>query len=211
MAQDLTALAVAVVGVAGTMTAPWLAQRARRSELRSEAERADRTRRQEYEATEFERRRERYAVLNEQARTYRTAMLDVAHALRRGETVPPQEWEALAEARTAFRAEYAQAQMVLPEPTLDIVSEVNRGLSHGYRLLRLAEAASGSRAEAGAAVSWLERPLSDGVWLLRRALREDLGVADATADLPGRAAQLRTARRGQAAVFPALPQVRDES
>ncbi|MFD9126233.1 hypothetical protein [Kitasatospora sp. NPDC059571] len=209
MAQDLTALAVAVVGVAGTMAAPWLAQLARRSELRLEAERADRTRRQDRDAAEFERRRERYAALNEYARTFRTSTLDVAHALRRGESVPAATWEALAGAREAYRAEYAQAQMILPEATLDIVSEVSRCLSHGYQLVRSAAASADPRAASAQAVAWLENPLSDGVWLLRRALREDLGVTEATHDLPQRAAGLRSARRAQAATVPRLPQGRD--
>ena len=199
---DLTALVVAVVGVAGTMGAPWLSQRAHRWEAREQAERDERAREQERRDQAFEHRRELYAALNSTARAYRSTARDMALSLRRGEPVDRQELAGIDRARDAYREQYAQAQMVLPQRTLEVVEEANRCLGHGYESVRRLALVRDPQDAADPALAWLRGPASDAVLLLRQALREDLGVIEPIADLEQQLAKLEDQRtlRGAEAV-----------
>lgn len=75
---DLTTLVVAIAGVAGTMGSPWLSQRARRAELREQADRESRVREEDRIDRAFEHKRTLYANLNRAARIYRSTARDVA-------------------------------------------------------------------------------------------------------------------------------------
>ncbi|MFE6847073.1 hypothetical protein [Streptomyces sp. NPDC057686] len=190
---DLTAVVVAAVGVTGTMVAPLLAQWARRQELAEAAERAQLQLRQDRDEGDLQRRRDMYAVLNSAARAYRTAGYDLVLALKRGESV---DGSALEAARSFYRDQYAQAQMVLPGRALNIASEVNHCLSLGYRLVRMLPPAHAGHQDAWSrAETWFRTPLADAVWLLRHALRQDLGVLDEFPDLVDLGQQLRAARK----------------
>nr|WSW48998.1 hypothetical protein OG296_38670 [Streptomyces sp. NBC_01001] len=189
---DLTAVVVAAVGVTGTMVAPLLAQWARRQELAEAAERAELRLRQDRDEGDLQRRRDLYAVLNSAARAYRTAGYDLVLALKRGESV---DGSALEVARSFYRDQYAQAQMVLPGRALNIASEVNRCLSLGYRLVRMLPAHAGHHDAWSRTETWFRTPLAEAVWLLRHALRQDLGVLDEFPDLLDLGEQLRAARK----------------
>ncbi|MGV4983296.1 hypothetical protein ACVB8X_01895 [Streptomyces sp. NRAIS4] len=189
---DLTAVVVAAVGVAGTMGAPLLAQWSRRRELAEEAERAESQRRQDRDERDLQRKRDLYAALNSSARAYRTAAFDYVLALKRGDSV---DGSALDAARSFYRDQYAQAQMVLPGRALQVASEVNRCLSLGYKLVKLLPNSAGSHEIWRQTETWFTTPLAEAVWLLRHALREDLGVLDEFPDLPERVEQLRANRR----------------
>ncbi|MFF4692959.1 hypothetical protein [Streptomyces sp. NPDC001307] len=178
--SDWTTLTVALVGVGGTMGATVLAQRARRVEVAEQNRRAALERLQDREDRAVQTKRELYAALNATARAYRTAGRDTVLALRRGETVVA---DALDATRQAYYDQYAQAQMVLGATALEVASEVNQCLGAGYHLVRhLPLDASGAGllprtdAQLLQAKRWFAGPLSDAVYLLREALRAELGV-----------------------------------
>lgn len=188
---DLMALVVAVVGVAGTMGAPWLSQRVHQGEAREQAERDEHAREWERRDRAFERRRDLYAALNSTARVYRSVTRDVALSLRRGESVVHGGLAGIDRAREAYRAQYAQAQMVLPQRALEVAEETIRCLGHGYELVRRLALASDPRQAAEPTLAWLRGLLSDAVLLLlRQALREDLGVIEPIYDLEDRLGKL---------------------
>jgi hypothetical protein len=189
----------AVVGVVGTLSAALVTQvradrvkrleieslRAQHAEDRSHAERmralelAD-AREQQAEARLAEARarlRACYVALNTAARQYQTAQISVLHGLRAGAGAN-ECLEALEEARTAFRASYAEAQMLLPGPVLDAASAVSRRLNEGYGAVKR------SLAEAPRTPVPPEcEQLVQSTWVmlseLRRTMRRDLRVDDA--------------------------------
>ncbi|MFI9255519.1 hypothetical protein [Streptomyces sp. NPDC053069] len=189
---DLTAVVVAAVGVAGTMGAPLLSQWSRRRELAEEGARAERQRQQDRDESNLQRKRDLYAALNSSARAYRTAAYDYILALKRGENA---DGSALESARGSYRDQYAQAQMVLPGRTLQVASEVNHCLSLGYKLVKQLPNPADSQDIWRQTETWFATPLAEAVWLLRHALREDLGVLDEFPDLPERVQQLRATRK----------------
>ena len=199
---DLTAVVVAVVGVAGTMGAPLLAQRARRAETADQAAQADRERRENREEVAFHSKRELYAALNSAARAYRIAAQDETLALRRGDSVDPSNLDA---ARAAYNEQYAGSQMVLPDRPLKVASEVNRCLGLGYKLARQLPTSPDRATAFGQALGWYKGPLSDGVWLLRHALREDLGVIPEFPDLLPLTTRLRSQRQQLGSELDAAP------
>jgi hypothetical protein len=171
---------VALAGVGGTMGATVLAQRARRMEVAEQNRRTALERTQDREDRAVEAKRGLYAALNATARAYRTAGRDVVLALRRGEPVAA---DALDAARQAYYDQYAQAQMVLGATALDVAGEVNQCLGTGYHLVRhLPLDASGTELlprtdpRLVQAKQWFAGPLSDAVYVLREALRAELGV-----------------------------------
>lgn len=177
---DWTSLAVAVAGVGGTLGATVLAQRARRVEVAEQNRRAALERLEDREDRAVQAKRELYAALNATARAYRTAGRDMVLALRRGETVVA---DALDATRQTYYDQYAQAQMVLGATALDVASEVNQCLGAGYHLVRHlpldgsgAEPLPRTDPQLIQAKRWFAGPLSDAVYLLREALRAELGV-----------------------------------
>ncbi|MFE2911903.1 hypothetical protein [Kitasatospora indigofera] len=181
--SDVTTLAVALVGVGGTIGATALAQRARRAEVAEQNRRAAREREQDREDRAVQTKSELYAALNATGRAYRSAGRDTVLALRRGEAVTA---DALDAARQAYYDQYAQAQMILGSTALAVAGEVNQCLGAGYHLIRnLPPDASGAGphlpgdAELVRAKRWFAGPLSDAVHLLREALRAELGVSGA--------------------------------
>ncbi|TQF01738.1 hypothetical protein E6W39_05090 [Kitasatospora acidiphila] len=183
-ASDWTTLAVALVGVGGTLCATLLTQRAHGAEVaeqnrRAERERAEDQRRRdtEREAEQRERalqmKREIYAALNAAARAYRVAARDAVLALERGESVDSARLDG---ARDEWNDQYAQAQMVIPKLVLDIASELNAALGLGYRIVKDLPGSPDPEVAYDRAKNWFDDSLSDGVYLLRLAFRHDLGV-----------------------------------
>ncbi|MCX4673579.1 hypothetical protein OG453_44295 [Streptomyces sp. NBC_01381] len=191
---SVTALVVAIVGVAGTMGAPWLSQQAHRQDAKEQAERDRRIREEERCDQERKEKRDLYAALNSTARIYRSLERDVALLFQRGELVDQQVLASIDAAREAYRQQYAQAQMVLPQRPLQVIEEANRCLGHGYALVRHLALVDDPRRSADPALNWLRGPVSEAVLLLRDALREDLGVIDLIPNLGDRVAALAAAR-----------------
>ncbi|MFJ4467874.1 hypothetical protein ACIP2X_10420 [Streptomyces sp. NPDC089424] len=198
MAQTWLPLLVAIVGVLGTLCAALVTQvradrvkrleidalRGQHAEDRAHDERmralelAD-AREQRAEAHRAEARarlRACYVTFNTAARQYQTAQISLLHGLRAGAGVD-EHVEALEEARTLFRASYAEAQMLLPGPVLDNASTASRKLNDGYGALKRSLAQTprtpvSSECEQQVQSAWVV--LAE----LRRTMRRDLGADD---------------------------------
>jgi TPR repeat protein len=186
------ALAVAAVGVVGTLGAALLTQsradRTKRLELQSLArqqgeERADgeRVRRAELSAARgrelLDLRRACCIALNTAARQYQTAQVNLWHALREGTGVE-ECLHQLDERRSAHRETYAEAQMILPAAVLAAAGTVSRQLNNGYGTLK--KALAGPSPDAAALEAF--EPQMRSAWTLlsdmRHTMRRDLGVDD---------------------------------
>ncbi|KDN75412.1 hypothetical protein DF19_24785 [Streptomyces olindensis] len=175
--MDVTALAVALISVAGTLGGTLggavLSQRASRAEAAEQNQRADRERDQERNEQALQAKRDLYAHLNTTARAYRIAARDAVQAAERGESVDPTVLDA---AKEAWADQYAQAQMALPKDVLQVASKLNRALGVGYSVVKQLPSSPDLNGAYERAKTWFSGPLSDGVYLLRVALRHDLGV-----------------------------------
>ncbi|XUM00440.1 hypothetical protein ACQ86F_26450 [Streptomyces venezuelae ATCC 10712] len=189
----MTALLIAVVGVAGTLGAALLTQnradRTKRMELQAAADqrREDRDHAERLRQTELdrqrageslERRRACYITLNTAARQYVTSMTNHIHALRRGEDTTA-SLERLEDCRAAYRDSYAEAQMILPNAVARASSDAKDHLNGAYGMLRKYAADPAAHAAELAA---LGTALHAEVWpylgRLKVAMRADLGIAD---------------------------------
>ncbi len=66
--------------------------------------------------------------------------------------------------------------MVLAKDVLEVASRLNRALGVGYSIVKQLPTSSDLEEAYRRATTWFSGPLSDGVYLLRVALRHDLGV-----------------------------------
>ncbi|MFC7259957.1 hypothetical protein [Streptomyces lutosisoli] len=170
---DVTTLAVAIIGVGGTLGGTLggavLSQRV----TREQNQRADRERAEDRQDRAQEARRDLYARLNTTARAYRVAARDAVRAAERGESVEPAVLDA---AKEAWSEQYSLAQMALPNDVHQIASSLNRALGVGYTVVKQLPSSPDPDRSYNQAKDWFSGPLSDGVYLLRVALRHDLGV-----------------------------------
>lgn len=172
------------------MCAPALGQRsaARLKIVEDQAQRQEKQDEREHEdrRAALAEMRQVYVELNATARQFRSACHDRLRAARRGVS-PLADAE---EARHAFGRVYSRAQMVMPDRTLSVVNEANLCLTNGYRLIK----DLGATEISDVVLRWFEGPMVDAVMLLRRALREDLGIAEPDSDIEEAVQQLRAAR-----------------
>ncbi|MFI6875787.1 hypothetical protein ACIBL6_20370 [Streptomyces sp. NPDC050400] len=192
MGETWGALAVAVVGVIGTMGAALMTQsradRLKRHELQAMARQqlderahAEQVRRDEAHAAArrelTDLRRACYISLNTTARQYQTAQINMLHALRARNEADIQACVGpLEERRLAMRDSYAEAQMIVPHRVLEDARAASRQLNDTYGLLKrlLADSPADDgplgALEIETEMSWAL--LSD----LRAGMRSDLGV-----------------------------------
>ncbi len=167
----MTALAVAIVGMAGTLTAPlltqWLVMRARQQELRAEHER----RAEERQQAAWKEHRDAYIALNAAFRVFRRAMRN--HAL----DATDQTRAELEQARQAFDLRHAEGQLVTSDPVMDAARSASILLSEAYDRLRKLDGSAPSGGKALAALlADLDGHIHDEVRNLRTAMRAELGV-----------------------------------
>jgi hypothetical protein len=174
---DMTTLAVALISVGGTLGGTLggavLSQRASQAQAAEQNQRADRERAQERTDQALQAKRDLYAQLNTAARAYRVAARDAVRAAERGESSEPTVLDA---AKDAWADQYSQAQMALSKDVLEVASTLNRALGVGYSVVKQLPSSSDLDGAYERAKTWFSGPLSDGVYLLRVALRHDLGV-----------------------------------
>ncbi|MER6529392.1 hypothetical protein [Streptomyces sp. NPDC001508] len=173
----MTTLAVALIGVGGTLGGTLGGAVLSRRANREQNERADRQRAEEREDRVQEARRDLYARLNTTARAYRIAARDAVRAAERGESVDPAVLDA---AKEAWAEQYSQAQMALAKDVLEVASILNRALGVGYSVVKQLPSGPAPSGSYDRAKAWFSGPLSDGVYLLRVSLRHDLGVETET-------------------------------
>ncbi|WP_328448203.1 hypothetical protein OG780_14240 [Streptomyces sp. NBC_00386] len=170
---DVTTLAVALIGVGGTLGGTLggavLSQRV----TREQNQRADREREEDRHDRAQEARRDLYARLNTTARAYRVAARDSVRAAERGESIDP---AVLDTAKDAWLEQYSSAQMALPKDVHEVVSTLNRALGVGYSVVKQLPSSPDPDGSYNRAKAWFSGPMSDWVYLLRVILRHDLGV-----------------------------------
>ncbi|MFG2384663.1 hypothetical protein [Streptomyces avermitilis] len=171
--MDVTTLAVALIGVGGTLGGTLGGALLSQRVTREQNQRADRERAEDRHDRAQEARRDLYARLNTTARAYRVAARDAVLAAERGESAEPAVLNA---AKEAWAEQYSLAQMALPKDVNEIASSLNRALGVGYTVVKQLASSPAPGATYNRAKDWFSGPLSDGVYLLRVALRHDLGV-----------------------------------
>ncbi|MFF1702376.1 hypothetical protein [Streptomyces sp. NPDC058252] len=171
--MDATTLAVALIGVGGTLGGTLGGALLSQRVTREQNQRADRERAEDRHDRAQEARRDLYARLNTTARAYRVAARDAVLAAERGDSAEPAVLNA---AKEAWAEQYSLAQMALPKDVNEIASSLNRALGVGYTVVKQLPSSPAPERSYNRAKDWFSGPLSDGVYLLRVTLRHDLGV-----------------------------------
>jgi hypothetical protein len=184
--MDVTTLAVAAVGLAGTLTSPLLAQRSASLTKRQEFEFQDRQQREEREAVRqqaaLELKRSIYANLNTAARQYQQELEEYIRLLNESSSDTGTH-AGHAEARRKFRDLYSDAQMILPDPVLEAAVEVSAALGDAYGIARRLEFGKPQTSqETGTETLEMAREQAhvtvyNRIVDMRHLMREDLGVS----------------------------------
>jgi hypothetical protein len=189
---DVTGLVVAVVGIAGTLGATVVTQYATTRDKRLDAANQRDARAEERGESTRAAKQTTYAELNAAARDFRSVGHDyLVDKLAGAET---EDLKQLEIAREKYRNVYAHAQMVLPDRALEVASEVNECLGYSYRAVHDIVSGFGRSITIEDLHQWYDKPLSDATRLLRRVLREDLGVAEPGTDIDSVLRRLRKTR-----------------
>ncbi|MFC9473456.1 hypothetical protein ACFTS5_14855 [Nocardia sp. NPDC056952] len=192
--MDWTNVAVASITVVGTLGGGIVTQafaiRSKRIDAKVQRDNRAEELRELARKEATDEKRAVYADLNTTAHSCRTAIRHYLDEKSGGRTPDLVRFE---EAREALRVSYSRAQMVVSDRALDFASEVNRCLDIAHRTaLELDE---NDAAEVAALYRFLDDSVGFGVRLLRRAIREDLGIEPgADADLGSRLVSLRGMR-----------------
>ncbi|MEV3859727.1 hypothetical protein AB0J38_36160 [Streptomyces sp. NPDC050095] len=180
MSATTVALVVGVIGVVGTLLSALLTQgaadRAKRRDLDAAERRHAADLKLQREQTSWNLRRGVYVSLNMASRQYLASLVDMVHAMRRGEPLT-EAAQQLEQARTVHRDRYAEAQLIVPEPVLALAGAVNNELGDTYGMVRRLEE---GRPEPGESLE-TARERVEAHWAALRGMREqmrmDLGVS----------------------------------
>ena len=179
MSSSIGEIAIAVLGIGGTLASGLLTQRrADRARVR-ELEWNRQLREEEREYTtrqnQLEARRTCYAALNGGTRDYVTAMTNVLHALKADEMTDELRSD-LDRARRDHRLRHAEAQMILPDAVMAAASTANRELGDLYGVLKRLDRGLAARGENVETAEADMSRLWDALWALRHVMRVDLGI-----------------------------------
>jgi hypothetical protein len=184
-----SSLAIAGIGVLGTLTAstlaPLISERSKRREFeRARAERLEQAERDELRVRRLELR-EGYIAFNAAARDYHRALRAWSYADDNG-TERAAESVELPQTRQAFQRAYAEAQMIVTAPVLVLAQQIARGLADAWAILKHRE--DGTHNPVADTTERCREILND-VWApltaIRVAMRGDLQLptnADRSAD-----------------------------
>ncbi|KAB8163456.1 hypothetical protein FH609_022010 [Streptomyces sp. 3MP-14] len=201
MGGSMTGLAVAVVGVLGTLLSGLLVQRgalrAKRVELEhAERERAERERAEERaereRAAEREARRASYVALNQRSRMYSRALVDWRNALHAahqdgrdgaggdgdgangdGAGEVNELRRAAERARDELNVAYAEAQLAISDEVLAAAGRLVHLLFRVHRVL-----ADEEPCREGETLELLFRRSSERIYEVRQVMRRDLGISE---------------------------------
>jgi hypothetical protein len=166
------ALAVAIVGVVGTLTAALLTQqlamRAQRDQRREE-------RKEERWRSAYENRRDSCVALSAEARRFEQALRScLVHGRDRNSAGLEQAWQALT-------SRYAEAQIILPKTIVDAAGHAYGELRYAYDTVVMASLEGASviePAEREELKHRLEERAMKAIRELRDAMRNDLSISD---------------------------------
>lgn len=192
--MDWTNVAVASITVVGTLGGAIVSQvfaiRSKRIDAKVQRDNRAEELRELTRKEATDEKRAAYARLNTTAHSCRAAIRHHLDEKCGGRAPDLVKFEA---AREALRDSYSHAQMVVSDRALDFASEVNHCLDIGHRAaLELDE---NDAVAVAALYRFVNDSLGFGVRLLRRAIREDLGIeSGGDADLDDRLVSLRGMR-----------------
>jgi hypothetical protein len=181
VSADTSAIVIAAVGVFGTLVAPIVSQalstRARREDFEMQKSQRDEDYAHQQRNAELGNKRSCYIGVTAASRRYRVELMNYLYSVKRG-TVDDAARTELEDARRAFTASLAEAQMVATLKVLSTIDPVNSGLSRGYGMTKGLE--SGDQEENGSFEEIVK--FLDELWELWRGMREamrcDLGIED---------------------------------
>ncbi|MGQ4486595.1 hypothetical protein ACN6LM_003430 [Streptomyces sp. SAS_281] len=180
MDPSLTALIVAVVGVAGTLVSGLMAHRGALRAKTVELDRAERLRREELRADERREslavRRASYAVFNQRLRQFHSVLSKDYFAVAAGEARPDQGRER-EEPRRVLRDVYAEAQMVISDDVLTVAGGVVHQLHRIHALLGRHERGEATADESLEDIRERLERASEGLYEVRQTMRLELGVS----------------------------------
>lgn len=174
------ALVVAIVGVAGTLTAAVLSQlfvmRMKQQDIDEQRHQRREERKAEQWRTAFKDRRDVCVALNTEIRLFEQTLRS---CLFEG---PEGKGAELEQAWKALTSRYSEAQIILPEPVVTAAGEAYGQLRYTYdRVVRASpslESSAMESAEWEKLQSRLEHKVMGAIRQLRKAMRNDLGISD---------------------------------
>jgi hypothetical protein len=181
MDASTTALIIAIVGVAGTLSASVVSQilsaRVRREELALQrSHHQDDYARERLEAV-VTQKRDCYISITSSSRRYRVELMNCLFAIKKG-PVDSETNARLEDARIAFSVSFAEAQLTGSLPVLEAITSLRNGLREGYRAIRELESEPSRSDSSFAEVQKFLLDLWDSWPPLHAAMRRDLGVID---------------------------------
>jgi hypothetical protein len=176
-------LAIAAIGVLGTLLAstlsPLISERSKRREFeRARAERLEQAERDEARATRLELR-QCYVTFNTATRDYHRALRAWSYAMENGIERAADAVD-LPQTRQAFQTAYAEAQMIVTAPVLVLALQIAGRLGDAYAILKHREdgthdPVTQTTEEARAILNEVLDPLRE----IRIAMRGDLSLETA--------------------------------
>lgn len=196
MGAATSALAVAAVGVVGTLLASlltqWISMRNKRLEFALQRQQLADERAEAERRLSFEERRSCYVELNAVARAYRGALKTRLRMLREA---PAREdfGDDLENSRNDWKDQYSRAQLVMPDHVLAHGAVVSAILAQAYGIVKRLETGDSDLALTGAdgnedfaeALEFINGRVYDVIAIMRRMMREDLGVSTPTTQQAG--------------------------
>ncbi|OLZ68506.1 hypothetical protein AV521_20330 [Streptomyces sp. IMTB 2501] len=179
MSGSISEIAVAVLGIGGTLASALLTQRsadrARARELEHTRQLTQDEREDARRQAQLEARRACYAALNAGTRDYINVMSAFLHSVEAGDVTDELRSE-LDRGRRDHRMLHAEAQMIMPRPVMAAASTVNRGFGDLYGALKRLDRDIAQQGESTDTAREDMRSLWDALWNLRDVMRVDLGI-----------------------------------
>jgi hypothetical protein len=181
MTNDIGAIAIAIVGVVGTLAGAIVSQllsaRARRAEFEIQQYQRKEDYIRERQEAELTNKRSCYIAMMASSRRYRVELMNFLYAVKQ-EAVDTTARNDLEAARRACVDSIGEVQLVATLKALSTIDPVNSGLSKAYSATKHLEA---GEPEPDASFEEINQSLTD-LWdqwrYMRDAMRQDLGVKD---------------------------------
>jgi hypothetical protein len=179
MNANVTALVVAIVGVAGTLLSAFLGQRysmlGRQLELRHQREERHEERDERDKRANLTDRRDSYISLNSAARAFRQSLKNYLFAANEDTAME------LERTRRDFLHRYAEAQLIAHHQVLNAAHQVSAQLADTYGQLKKLDAARQEGRDLDLDLEGIGEKLNTtdraAIHLLQDVMRDDVGAA----------------------------------
>jgi hypothetical protein len=179
--MDLGGLAIAVVGVLGTLSSPVitqrLSQRAKQEEAELRGAQLAEDSAREWQRALYEQKRSCYISMTATSRRYRIELMNYLYAAVKGQ-VDTSARDSLRTAREAYIASIAETHVTATLSVLEALEPVTTNLSWAFRVVKLVEEGNPGDGWQFEDVEAFLVKLWDQWVVLRQVMRADLGVED---------------------------------